>query len=396
MLEFDFLLERFLQNKLSSSELKLFLAKANQPVNQEKLQKALEDKLSKKAYYGLSKNIKIDQMFQKMLEKAAKEDGSKEAKIIPVSTDRRYFRYITAAAILLILATGALLLINQNTQQQIAKQEIGLEFKTDVLPGGEKAILTLSDGSEIILDSASNGTLTQQGNTRIIKLANGQLAYKAKGSPNRMLHNTMRTPRGGQYELLMPDGTKVWLNASSSLTYPTAFIGLERKVKLTGEAYFEVAHNSNMPFKVEVSGLEINVLGTHFNVNAYEDEVTTKTTLLEGSVQIKKGTSAAVLEPGQQAQLGKNGEITMVGGFDLEEVIAWKNGLFSFNGADLPTIMRQLSRWYDVEIQYKGEIPKRRFTGQVFRNLKLSEALKVLELNHVHFEIEGKRLTLIP
>jgi len=271
--------------------------------------------------------------------------------------------------------------------------------QNDFLPGKNTAILTLADGSTIVLDSAKNGALTSQGNTKVIKLNNGQLAYSSSGATNEVLYNTMSTPRGGQYKLVLSDGSKVWLNAASSIHYPTSFPGNERKVEITGEAYFEVAHDAKKPFKVSVNNMEVQVLGTHFNVNAYRDERTINTTLLEGSVKVTKGSSMSILKPGQQAiiqQAGDDKKITVENNIDVEAVIAWKNGYFSFTNADMTAVMRQISRWYDVDIVYEGKIPDRKFGGEISRNLNASQALKILQASKVHFRIEGKKIIVLP
>jgi transmembrane sensor len=271
--------------------------------------------------------------------------------------------------------------------------------KQDVSPGGNKAILTLSDGSTIVLDGAANGTLTQQGNSKIIKMTNGQLVYNSSSvKPAEVLYNTITTPKGGQYQLILADGSKVWLNAASSLRYPVTFTGKERKVELTGEAYFEVAKNAAMPFKINVEGRsEVEVLGTHFNINSYVDEGTINTTLLEGSVKVTgfSNHNSKLIVPGEQAQLHQNGLISLNRNLNIEEVMAWKNGNFFFNKSDLQTVLRQLSRWYDVEIVYEGNVPKREFEGEMERGLNLSQVLKILEKNDVHFKIEKNKLIVM-
>jgi ferric-dicitrate binding protein FerR (iron transport regulator) len=274
-------------------------------------------------------------------------------------------------------------------------------FKNDVPPGGDKAVLTLADGSTIVLDDAQNGNLTQQGNTKVIKL-NGKLAYDpAKAGAGEIVYNTISTPRGGKYQIELPDGTQVWLNAASSLHFPTAFIGRERKVEITGEAYFEVAPltpkgGQKIPFIVSVNGSEIEVLGTHFNVMAYSDEDAVKTTLLEGSVKFVNGNNTSLLKPGQQSQLLRNGQVKVVSDVDVENVISWKNGMFQFENADMETVMRQLSRWYDVEVVFKSKKLHDPLHVEIPFNTNLSDALKILEeAGTAKFEIEGKRIIVI-
>lgn len=272
-------------------------------------------------------------------------------------------------------------------------------FKNDAEPGHDGAILKLADGRTIILDSAANGALTTEGSTKIEKAGNGQLVYHtaAGKEQQQVLYNTLSTPRGRKFRLTLPDGSNVWLNAESSITYPSAFVSNERKVEITGEAYFEVTHNPAMPFKVKINtspgnGGEVEVLGTHFNIMAYNDERSINTTLLEGAVKIIQGSKSSFLKPGQQAQLNNAGELKLISNANAEEAVAWKNGLFIFNGADIKTIMRQVSRWYDVEISYEKEISQT-FSGTIPRTVNASKLFNYLELTrHVHFRIEGKKV----
>jgi ferric-dicitrate binding protein FerR (iron transport regulator) len=275
---------------------------------------------------------------------------------------------------------------------------------TDRPPGTQNAILTLGDGTRITLDSAANGNLAQQGNTKVIKL-NGQIAYASNGKTagEEPLLNTISTARGNQYMLILSDGTKVWLNAASSMRFPTAFKGNERKVEITGEAYFEIAKDAAMPFKVIAGGGEIRVLGTHFNVNAYGDESTVKTTLLEGAVAVQKENARLVLSPGQQAKFrpqtqspGSGSPITLIRDVDTGHETAWKDGFFWFDNTDLPTLMRQVARWYDVEVEFKGNVTEDSFSGKVSRSVPLSRLLKVLEQYEINFKVEGKKIIISP
>jgi ferric-dicitrate binding protein FerR (iron transport regulator) len=214
--------------------------------------------------------------------------------------------------------------------------------------------------------------------------------------PTEVLYNTVSTPRGGQYQLTLSDGSKVWLNASSSLRFPTAFPGTERRVEITGEAYFEVAGNESKPFVVDIAGKgEVEVLGTQFNINAYEDEPAIKTTLLEGKVKVSEsnGSQSSVLKPGQQAQLA-NG-IRVMDNVDMEEIMAWKTGWFYFDRQELPAIMRQVSRWYDVDVRYEGRISKKSFSGIVGRDNDIKDVLKIMENAGIRFRIEGSSITVL-
>jgi ferric-dicitrate binding protein FerR (iron transport regulator) len=311
-------------------------------------------------------------------------------------------RWMTAAAIFIaFLGVGSYFLIFNKTSNKVAGKvnPSHQNNKNDIAPGGNKAILTLGDGSTIVLDSAQNGILTQQGNTKVIKLDNGQLAYKPTKNNKELKieFNSVTTPRGGQYQLVLSDGSKIWLNASSSIRFPAIFKGHERDVEITGEAYFEVAHNPKMPFHVRVNDMDVQVLGTHFNINAYEDDNVIKTTLLEGSVKVSKGSLSALIAPGEQARIVKTLDKIMVKkGINLDEVVSWKNGYFDFEELDFETIAKQLSRWYDVEVIYKRPIDDL-FYAKIPRNTKLSVLLKALELTgKVHFEIEGKKIIVLP
>lgn len=304
-----------------------------------------------------------------------------------------------AAAILILLAAVVYrnFLSNSGTrpeQPQLVQKKKSIP---DIAPGGNKASLTLDDGSVIFLDERANGEIGTQGGSAVVK-ADGKVNYLPGKLPaGKPAFNTISTPRGGQYQVSLPDGTQVWLNAASSLRYPTAFTGKTRQVTVTGEAYFEVAKNAAMPFIVDVHGDEIQVLGTHFNVMAYADEAAVKTTLLEGAVRFVHASKTATLQPGQQSQLLQNGEIKLLENVDTDNEIAWKNGMFFFEKADIETVMRQLSRWYDVDVEYHNIKSKEQFFVDIPRKTNLSEVLKALELaGGASFQIEGKKIIVSP
>jgi hypothetical protein len=274
----------------------------------------------------------------------------------------------------------------------------------DVQPGQFIAKLTLADGSVVILDSLSNGRLVQQGNTNVYS-NNGQLVYKSTGKQNEVLYNTLSTSKAQTYTTVLSDGTKVWLNAESSIHYPVVFTGNVRKVEITGEAYFEVAPSvavlSNgqkvkRPFIVSLNGVTVEVLGTHFNINSYADEPAIKTTLLEGKVRVRsaKDNAQTILMHGEQAVVrrGQNEKIVVDKDVDVDAEVSWRFGYFNFNDADVKTIMRQLERWYDVEVEYQAEIPKAKFLGKIPRELTLFQVLNVLQKQNVHFKVEGKKI----
>ncbi|WP_138476709.1 FecR family protein [Dyadobacter bucti] len=270
-----------------------------------------------------------------------------------------------------------------------AKQTVG----NDVLPGGDKATLTLADGSIVSLEDMENGTVREENGIRVSK-KDGQIVYELvkQGNNTAVTYNTITTPVGGQYSIVLPDGSRVWLNSASSLHFPTAFIGQNRDVELTGEGYFEVAKNEKMPFIVQAGKTNVSVLGTHFNLMAYANEGVTKTTLLEGSVKVGNGSSSRTIVPGEQALTGENVQVRTV---DTEEAVAWKNGYFQFENEDLRTIMRQLKRWYNVDVDNEQQIPDKHFTAVISRNTNLAQVLRMLEMSgELEFKIEGNRITI--
>lgn len=262
-----------------------------------------------------------------------------------------------------------------------------------VRPGTDKALLTLADGTTVLLDSLHNASFAQPGNASIKKEGTLLVYHPAASANNQpVAYNTLATPRGGQYRVLLSDGTQVWLNAASSLRYPTRFAGAVRAVTLTGEAYFEVARNPAMPFQVTAGSTRVEVLGTHFNINAYTEEQAVRTSLLEGSVQVTHGTRSNRIRPGEQAVVAGEAGGIQTKAVDMDAVVAWKNGLFEFEGADVAAIMRQIERWYDVEVRYKGAVPKRRFVGKISREAQLAEVLQILALSNIRFSVQGKRI----
>ncbi len=346
---------------------------------------------------------------------------AEEGDNAPVVSYKWYRKFRLPVAAMLVVSVGIglyyFLLSRQGTTApvNIVMQQQG----QDVLPGANKAVLTLGNGDRILLDDSQEGILTNQGGTDVSKQGEGivyHIPYSNEmGAP--VVYNTLSTPRGGQYKLVLSDGSKVWLNASSSIRYPSSFSGNERTVEITGEVFFEVnrvmaaaskrAPAKKVPFKVKIispggENGEVEVLGTQFNINAYADEEAVSTTLLEGSIKFSplrpegKTGDAVVIEPGQQVRLGKNGSLRVEKDVDLEETVAWKNGLFMMNSAAIPVVLRQLARWYDVDIVYGKGVPEGRITGDIPRNMNLSEVLKVMELSGVHFKIEDRKIVVNP
>lgn len=350
--------------------------------------------------------IREERAYNKLGQLYAQQDVT-----IPISKTRSKRAWYWAAATLLLVSAGTLFLLsrkNKDANPSIATAEE--RFKNDVEPGSNKAILTLANGNNIALDNTTNGLLAQQGNTAVINSDNGQVTYqKGTGSAEtgmeiyNTVYNTITIPEGGQYMVMLPDGSKAWLNSASSLRFPTAFNETERVVELTGEGYFEVAPShrkkskSKTAFTVKAGTVAVQVLGTHFNVNAYADEEDIATTLLEGAVQVTGSQDGTLLKPGEQAQVNKQGTLKKTKP-DLESIMAWRNGLFSFKNAPIASIMRQAQRWYGIEVVYENKVNKEQeLNGDIPRNVTLSKFLKILEATgSVHFRIDGKRVTVMP
>jgi len=308
-------------------------------------------------------------------------------------------RMAVAASILLSLSAGIYFFL----QKKQADKQVAQNQMHDIAPGGNKAILTLAGGQKIVLDNSRNGVIVNQTNIVVSKKQDGQLVYNAAqiaapGKAEAVSYDTLTTPRGGTYNITLADNSQIWLNAGTSLRYPAAFTGKYRTVELLyGEAYYEVSHNDKMPFRVIVSGHTIQDIGTHFNINAYQDEAAVKTTLLEGCVSVSTPNETTVLKPDQQAQINTEGgdrKIRVINNVDSDEIVAWKNGFFEFTNVDIQTVMRQLARWYDVEVVYKGQISKRLFTGDIHRDIKASEAMQILTYLKIDYKITGKKITI--
>jgi ferric-dicitrate binding protein FerR (iron transport regulator) len=313
----------------------------------------------------------------------------------PFRLRRMMARYAAAAAIILFVSAAGWLFLIRTPKRDPATTSQKTMATNDVAPGGNKAVLTLADGSNITLDSAGNGVLAQQGNAQVSKTNDGQLVYNITNEkPTEVLYNTLNTPRGGQYQLVLPDGSKVWLNAASSIRYPATFSGSVRQVDITGEAYFEIVKDASKPFHVRTGTQDVEVLGTHFNVNAYGDEEAVRTTLLEGSVKVSKDAASVIIKPGEQAVIASHSPFTIDHSPDIDQVMAWKNGMFTFNGADIHTIMRQITRWYDVDVVFEGDI-KGTFHAEIGRNTNVSNVFRMLETTGaVHFKIDGKKIVV--
>lgn len=316
----------------------------------------------------------------------------------PGSNRKRFFTVISvAASITLTLFIGGYYLIVRHQKERITK--ISIKEKQDILPGTNKAMLVLSNGKQISLASVQAGIIAQEGNITVKKQGANILSYKQVSNNNGdkpLAYNTISTPNGGQWPIIeLPDGTKAFLDAASSISFPVSF-NKERKVTITGQVYFDVIHDSKKPFRVTVKGITIEDLGTSFNVNAYDNESGIKTSLIEGSVSVAKRNEKLIIKPGEQAVTSSGSDKILSKHVDIDEIVAWKNGLFQFNHTNIDVVMRQIARWYDVEIIYKEDVSKISFTGSLSRNLKLSKSLQMLSVTGLHFKIEGKKIIVTP
>ena len=322
---------------------------------------------------------------------------------------RSLFRWWAVAAAGLLLVSATWLWLSQQQKQAASRVTATTAL---VAPGREGAILTLSDGRKVLLDTVTEGATValEEGVTAIVR--NGELVYEGEGG--KTLFNKMETPKGRQFQLLLPDGTKVWLNAASAIRYPTVFAGNERRVEIQGEAFLDVAKNANSPFIIDVNRkASVKVLGTQVNINAYDNEQLIRTTLLEGAVSVAALSPAtagmhsqvAVLKPGEQAQVlppATTGvykgmaKVKVVGQVDTRTVMAWRNGLFNFSGVDFATVMRQLERWYDIDVVYEQSVPDIAIGGEMSSNVSLQQLLGIFDRFHIHYRLEGRRLTILP
>lgn len=396
----ELLFQRYLKNECTPHEIKILLkyfgAEGNEALLKKLIHEQSEEYHTTDGSYQASEHL-LETTFANIKNIISSENK----KVFPIPFyKQKWFRMSAAAAVIFFVSTTAFYFLHNKNETIVVLEKPAVPIIKDIPPGKDNAILTLGDGTTIVLDSAANGTLAHQGNIKVLK-TNGQIAYnKTDSKMDKPVYNTITTANGNQYQLILTDGSKVWLNAASSIRFPTAFTGNERKVEITGEAYFEVAKDATKPFRVEFKSQsgkneEIEVLGTHFNVNAYGDEPEMKTTLLEGSVRIKNGDGIKMLAPGQQARITSKG-IEIKNNIDLDQVVAWKNGYFVFNSVDIHTLMRQVQRWYDVDVSFEGTVSEDGYTGKISRDVPLSKFLKVLELNDVHIKTEGRKVVVMP
>jgi len=337
-------------------------------------------------------------MEDKIFERILQNIEAKEHQNLSLRPKKSIYSWkVLAVAASLFLCLSMVLLWMQYSSSFSPKKSFKSSQSASIRPGGNKAILTLDDGSSLVLTDANLGKVADQYDMSVVKTAEGEVSYQKNkgGNPSEMVYNTITTPVGGKYSVILPDGSKVWLNAKSSLRFPTSFTGAERGVQMTGEVYFEVVKNPKQPFKVRCGGTEISVLGTHFNVMAYNDEANQKTTLLEGSIHLSSGNFSKLLKPGQQASVNQSTGIEVSNNVDLEAVMAWRNDLFIFKDMEIKDIARQLSRWYDVQVVFKGTPSKIPYTGTIAKDVELSEMLSMLQFTGLKYELNDHVLTII-
>lgn len=408
--DISILIRKHIQKDLSEDERIRLTSWRNESFENEKVFNELIDEES------------VQQALREMYQFEQEQGESQSANVVDLyNTKNSWLKYSVAAAVIIGLISMVWVFAVRDRK---GKEVVVADTKTkqtiqDIAPGGNKAILTLEDGSTIVLEDKGNGVIAAQGQMTVNKTQDGELVYKAdhagktkSEADGPVKYNTISTPRGGQYQLTLPDGSKVWLNAASSLKFPVRFTEGKRVVQLSGEGYFEVAHitaaEKRVPFEVQVdNGMTVEVLGTHFNIMAYSEEKETKTTLLHGKVKVISGAGiqqsggnmpgAVYLQPGQQALLSDAADnLRVKKDANIEEAIAWKNGKFKFERADLSAVMRNLARWYNVEFEIDKSVPEKFFTGEIPRQLKASEALSIIEFAGIHCKIDGKKIKVMP
>lgn len=389
----DYLLIKFIEDNCTDIERLELMNIICAPENEDLIKNLIQQNLNDGAYLPLAAEtsfsaVRADEIFREILKRK-----NEDTVVVQLNSNsrKRWLWMAAAAVIVMILAGGLFFNLTDPDSKKVVEHGTQQPLKDINPPSVSKAVITLSNGQRIMLDSANSGLLTVQGQTSLVKLSDGQFAYNGN-SDGEIQYNTLFVPRGGSIiSIKLSDGTKVWLNSESSIKYPVAFGPKERKVEITGEAYFEVVHNETSPFIVSNGDMNVTVLGTHFNVNTYRDEKDIKVSLLEGAVEVKKGTAKGVLRPGQQASISSG--ITVNDKINMDEVIAWKEGKFQFGEANsITSIMKQIERWYDVDVLYLGNV-EGKVGGTISRNLPVSQVLKMLEMTGVfEFQIVGKKV----
>lgn len=373
----DFLIELFHQKKLTEAEHNELVDLLALPEHEHQASLFLDavwEKTPESTFFSLEKSAMLQKTIMDQIEPRTKKLWS----------NKMLLRMITAAAIVTLVFS--FIFINQyktnNGERKIAVNKNNTPFVADIGPGGNKATLKLANNRVIVLDQVKNGVLVDIGNMLVKKNQNGQLVFEAKSTTENNTaatgENILTTPAGGQYEVLLADGSKVWLNASSSLKFPTVFSGKERNVELTGEGYFEISKSKDQPFIVNAKAMKIEVLGTHFNINAYPDEQSSATTLIEGSIRFSYLTNTVLLKPNEQAKV-KNQSFKINKNIDVQEVLAWKEGYFIFDNEEIHSVMRKLARWYNVRVEYEDPSVNEEFVGTISKYKNISEILKLLQ-----------------
>jgi ferric-dicitrate binding protein FerR (iron transport regulator) len=396
--QLPYLVRQYLDDTCTPEELAEFWRLIGDLKEESPMQEALQHLWQQSKAGNDTPAIGWDQVLQKIYDKASPAQ-EEQTPIIPLRK-RPVIRWAAAAALVLSLGAGGYWFFSRTSG---STKVVTTKTVQDIqAPQTNRATITLANGKTIYLDSAANGSLATQHNVQLVKLADGQIAYK--GAAHELVYNTLTNPRGSKViDMTLSDGSRIWLNAGSSITYPVTFVGNERNVAINGEVYFEVAPltpkggQKKVPFVVNIlptgrSGGRVEVLGTHFNINAYDDEPDVKVTLLEGAVNVGNNMGLVNIKPGEQATISTNLLPHTSGNINLEQVMAWKNGLFSFTGADLTTVMRQLARWYDIQVKYEGQIPARKFSGEITHDLTLSQLMNGLQSLGIQFRIEGRTM----
>lgn len=344
-----------------------------------------------------NKPVEVNEDFANQMLAQFRSSLEIQTPIIPIQR-RKIFRIAIAASVIVVAGLAVYFMGVNKIEKNIETAKVPTLNNDVIAPGLNKAMITLADGSTVSLDKVSSGQLAQQGNVKLVKMADGQIVYQTSSGEviKELQYNTLTNPRGSKViDLGLADGSHVWLNAGSSITFPVAFASNERKVSINGEAYFEIAHHAEAPFIVKKGAAEVRVLGTHFNINAYDDETVIKVTLLQGLVKVSNGNSSALITPGQQAQI--KDAINIIKNIEVDEVMAWKNGKFQFDeSANINSIMSQISRWYDIEVEYEGVI-EGHIGGTISRDVNVSKVLEMLEMTGVvKFKTNGKKVSVIP
>lgn len=385
-ISFEELLEKYLLEDLTTEEQALFFEQLRLPENEASLTLAMQQNWHEETF---TPHLVNEAVIRESIKTGLLAEIQHEPPVVRLKGIRSWGKWVAAAAFIGIIASAVILNIGKDAPDSPAPQVVVADVAP---PAGSRAVISLADGTMVALDSLNTRLHIQQEGVRVLKNEAGEIVYQQVGeSAGRQLYNTLLNPRGSQVvNLSLSDGTRVWLNAASSLKYPVSFLGESREVEITGEAYFEVAKDRSKRFIVRGGGVTTEVLGTHFNVNNYADDGVVRVTLLKGKVKTSAAGGSVLLSPGQQAQAGQS--VKKAEKVDLEEVMAWKNGAFSFKGTSIASLLQELSRWYDIEVIYEGEVPKERITGEVKRDASLSQVLKMLEFAGIEVRLEGKKI----